>query len=256
MIQPAMLAWHFLTIIPLSKSSQVNPSPRDLASSMRWYPVVGAFIGGMLVAGDYIFGQIFSPNIATILLICLLVLVTGGLHQDGIADTIDGLAKRGSIQDRLMVMKDSSIGALGATGLILALLLRLGGMVELPSLDRGYLLLCMPVVGKWAMVVGAFGAKHARGEGGIASDFFAEIQWCDVCWATMWVAVILCGCFGYVVGGIVVVGSAISAKLMAMTFSRVFGGLTGDILGSINEGTEILYLIFCPTLLVFVVSYL
>lgn len=254
MIRPAMLAWHFLTIIPLSRTSQVNPSPRDLASSMQWYPLVGALIGGMLVAGDYVFGQVLSSDIVTLLLLCFLVVVTGGLHQDGIADTIDGIAKRGSIQERLAVMKDSSIGALGATGLLLALGLRFGGMLHLSSPDRMYLLLCMPVVGRWAMVVSAFGSTHARGYG-IASDFFAEIRWRDVFWATVWLAVILCGTLGVFVGGMVLVGGIIVAKLLVFAFTRVFGGLTGDMLGAINEVTEILYLLFCPLLLVWASSY-
>jgi len=254
MIRPAMLAWHFLTIIPLSRTSQVNPSPRDLASSMQWYPLVGALIGGMLVVGDYVFGQVLSSDIVTLLLLCFLVVVTGGLHQDGIADTIDGIAKRGSIQERLAVMKDSSIGALGATGLLLALGLRFGGMLHLSSPDRMYLLLCMPMVGRWAMVVSAFGSTHARGYG-IASDFFAEIRWRDVCWATVWLAAILCGTLGVFVGGMVLVGGIIVAKLLVFAFTRVFGGLTGDMLGAINEVTEILYLLFCPLLLVWASSY-
>jgi adenosylcobinamide-GDP ribazoletransferase len=254
MIRPAMLAWHFLTIIPLSRTSQVNPSSRDLASSMQWYPLVGALIGGMLVAGDYVFGQVLSTDIVTLLLLCFLVVVTGGLHQDGIADTIDGIAKRGSIQERLAVMKDSSIGALGATGLLLALGLRFGGMLHLSSPDRMYLLLCMPVVGRWAMVVSAFGSTHARGYG-IASDFFAEIQWRDVFWATVWLTAILCGTLGVFVGGMVLVGGIIVTKLLVFAFTRVFGGLTGDMLGAINEVTEILFLLFCPLLLVWASSY-
>ena len=250
MIKPAILAWHFLTIIPLSKGSQANPSPRNLASSMQWYPVVGVLLGGILVAGDLVFVKVFSPEIVAILLLCLLVFVTGGLHQDGLADTIDGISKRGSVQERLAVMKDGSIGALGATGLILVLGLRFGGMLHLSSPDRIYLLLCMPAVGRWAMVVSAFGASHAREAGGIASDFFNEINWKDLFWATVWLTAILCGTLGVFVGGMVLLFSIIVARLMVLVFSHVFGGLTGDMLGAINEVTEILYLLFCPMLLV------
>ncbi len=249
MIRPAMLAWHFLTIIPLSKSSQVNPVPRDLASSLRWYPLVGVLLGGVLVAGDFCLGKVLPPDIVTLLLLSLLVVVTGGLHQDGLADTIDGLSKRGSVRERLAVMKDGSIGALGATGLILALGLRFGGLLHLSSPDRVYLLLCMPVVGRWAMVVSAFGSTHARGEGGIASDFFAEIQWRDLFWATIWFGIILFGALGVQVGGVVLILVVIVARGMVFFFFRLFGGITGDMLGAINEVTEILYLLIAPTIL-------
>jgi len=254
MIRPAMLAWHFLTIIPLSKSSQVNPSPRDLASSMQWYPLVGVLLGGILVAGEFCFGKILTLDIVTLLSLCLLVMVTGGLHQDGLADTIDGLSKRGNVQERLAVMKDSSIGALGATGLILALGLRFGGMLHLPSSDRLSLLLCMPVVGRWAMVVSAFGSVHARGDGGIASDFFNEIQWLDLLWATIWLGIILFGTLGVQVGGVVLVLSVVVGRVMVFFFSRLFGGITGDMLGAINEVTEILYLLVAPMIFMLVMA--
>lgn len=254
MIRPALLAWHFLTIIPLSKVSQVNPSPRDLASSMQWYPVVGIVLGGLLVAADFCFGMVLTSDIVTLLLLCILVVATGGLHQDGLADTIDGLSKRGNVQDRLAVMKDGSIGAIGATGLILALGLRFAGILHLPSPDRTYLLLGMPVVGRWAMVVGAFGSTHARGTGGIASDFFKEIQWSDLIWATIWVLLILSGTLGILVGSGVLILGILVARIMVFIFSRIFGGITGDILGAINEVTEILYLFVAPMILMLALS--
>jgi len=249
MIRPVMLAWHFLTIIPLSKVSQGNPSPRELASSMQWYPVIGVLLGGILVGGDLVVEMVFPPEIVALLILCLLVLLTGGLHQDGLADTIDGLSKTGSVQERLAVMKDGSIGALGATGLFFALGLRFAGILHLSSPERLFLLLCMPVVGRWAMVISAFGASHARGDGGIASDFFNEIQWSDVLWATAWVTIILFSTLGVFVGGMVLVFGIMVARLMVFAFSRIFGGLSGDMLGTINEVTEILYLLFCPMLI-------
>ncbi len=255
MIKPALLAWHFLTVIPLSKALQVVPAPRDLASSMQWYPLVGLLIGGILVAGDAILSQIFSPDTTALVLLCLLVGLTGGLHQDGLADTIDGLSKRGSREERLAVMNDGSIGALGATGLVLALGLRFGGMVHLSSPDRFSLLLCMPVVGRWAMVVGAVGSTHARVGGGIASDFFNEIRWTDLLWATIALMVILSGTLGILVGGAVLILGVVLVRAMVFFFSRLFGGLTGDMLGAINEVTEIVFLLFCPLVLRLVPPY-
>lgn len=255
MIRSALLAWHFLTIIPLSKSSQDNPSPRELASSMQWYPVIGFLIGGVLVAGDFFLEKVFPQDIVALLLLCLLVVVTGGLHQDGLADTIDGLSKRGSIQERLTVMKDGSIGALGATGLLLALALRFEGLLHLSLPERLPLLVCMPVVGRWAMMISAFGSTHARKGGGIASNFFSHIQWKDLGIATLWLTVLLFWHLGVYVGGIVLLLSLILARLMVFVFSTIFDGLTGDMLGAINEVIEIAYLLFCPMILIWASSY-
>lgn len=253
MIRSSLLAWHFLTIIPLCKSSHVQPAPRELASSMQWYPAVGLVIGGILVAGDALFGMVLTPDVTALLILCVLVVLTGGLHQDGLADTIDGLGKRGSPAERLAVMKDGSIGALGATGLLLVLGLRFAGILHLPVPDRTGLLLCMPVIGKWAMVVSTFGSSHARAEGGLASDFLNEVRLRDVLWATVWAGVFVCATLGWQAGGLLLGLSAVAARGMVFLCSRVFGGITGDVLGAINEVTEILFLLAAPSILMLVV---
>ncbi len=253
MIKSSLLAWHFLTIIPLWKSSPAQPAPRELASSMQWYPAVGLVIGGILVASDAVFGMILTTDVTALLILCVLVVLTGGLHQDGLADTIDGLGKRGSPAERLAVMKDGSIGALGATGLVLVLGLRFAGILHLPSPERTGLLLCMPVLGRWAMVVSTFGSSHARAEGGLASDFLNEIRLSDVLWATVWAGVFVCATLGWHAGVLLLGLTPISARAMAFLCSRVFGGITGDVLGAINEVTEILFLFAAPPLLLLVV---
>ncbi|MDE0144261.1 MAG: adenosylcobinamide-GDP ribazoletransferase [Nitrospira sp.] len=253
MIRFFLLAWHFLTIIPLYRSQHVQPAPRELASSMQWYPAVGLAIGGILVAADTVFGMLLTPDVTALFILCLLVVLTGGLHQDGLADTIDGLAKRGSVVERLAVMKDGRIGALGATGLTLALGLRFAGILHLPSPDRMGLLLCMPVIGKWAMVVSTFGSSHARAEGGLASGFLNEIWLKDMIWPTVWAGIFVCAILGWQVGGLLLGLSGVAARVMVFLCSRVFGGITGDVLGAINEGTEILFLFAAPLILTLVV---
>lgn len=249
MIRSAALAWCFLTIIPLGGRSHVRPTPRDVASSMQWYPVVGVGIGGLLAAGAAALRVAVTPEVTALLVVCVLVVLTGGLHQDGLADTIDGLGKRGSPLERLAVMKDGSIGALGATGLTLSLGLRVAGILNLPSADELVLLTCMPVMGRWAMVVSAFGSSHARAEGGLASDFFNEIRLKDVVWATVWTGLIFCGTFGWLTCGCLLGLGVLAARGMVFACSRVFGGVTGDALGAINEVTEILFLMTAPFIL-------
>ncbi len=252
MIRSSLLAWHFLTIIPLCRSPHAQPVSRELASSMQWYPAVGLAIGGILVAADMVFGMVLTPDVTALLVLCVLVVLTGGLHQDGLADTIDGLAKKGSPAERLAVMKDGSIGALGATGLILALGLRFAGILDLPAPDRMPLLLCMPVIGRWAMVVSTFGGSHARVGGGLASAFLNEIRLKDVLWATVWAGVLVCATIGWQAGGLLLGLSAVAARGMVFLCSRMFGGITGDVLGAINEVTEILFLIAVPLILMLV----
>ena len=148
---PFILAWHFLTAIPISRSHH-EPSSTELATSMAWYSTVGLLIGGLLAAADQGLRLFLTAEVVNVLLIILLVLLTRGLHQDGLADTLDGLAGGRTAADRLRIMRDPSVGALGATGLFLSLLLRYAGLLALPQPVRLPVLLCMPALGRWACV--------------------------------------------------------------------------------------------------------
>jgi len=244
-------AWHFLTIVPLPGASQADPRPQELAASMRWYPVVGFIVGAGLVCCDALLAHFLAPSLSTLLLIVLLVVLTGGLHLDGLTDTIDGLAGGGGKEQRLAVMRDGRIGAIGATGLVLALALRYVGFLGLPHPERAALLLCMPAVGRWAMVVSAFSSSHARAEGGLASPFFEQLGFRDLVWATVLVTAGLLVVLGVWATAIVLIIGVALSRLIVFCSTRVFGGMTGDVLGTTNEVMEILYLLLCPSLLVF-----
>ena len=150
MVRPFFFAWHFLTAIPLSRSHH-DPTPRELALSMRLYPLIGLMLGGLLATSDILFSGLFSRSVVDALLIVLLVAVTRGLHQDGLADSLDGLAGGRTAAERLEIMRDGRIGAIGATGLVLALGLRYAGLSAMPQVERVPLLLCMPAIGRWAI---------------------------------------------------------------------------------------------------------
>src|SRR6185503_12611600 len=86
-----LFAWQFLTAIPLSRSTH-DAKPDELAASMSWYSFVGCVLGLLLASADLVLTRLFSTQVTSVALMLLLVVVTRGLHQDGLADTIDGLA--------------------------------------------------------------------------------------------------------------------------------------------------------------------
>jgi adenosylcobinamide-GDP ribazoletransferase len=218
---------------------------------MGWYPVIGLLLGALLVLGDLFFSILVARPVADLLLIVLLVTVTGALHQDGLADTLDGLAGGHTPVDRLAIMRDPRIGAVGATGLMLALGLRYGGLMALPQPARLPVLLCLPVVGRWAMVIGAWGAPYARAEGGLAAPFLQELSRREVLCASAVVAAALSWGLG-AVGALVACGvAALAARAITAAACRLCGGVTGDTLGATNEVAEICFLLVAPALLVF-----
>ena len=115
-VRPFLFAWHFLTAIPLSRHHH-EPTAMELASSMAWYSTVGLMIGGTLALADIVLTKLFALEVVNVLLIAFLIVLTRGLHQDGLADTLDGIAGGRAPADRLSIMRDPRIGAIGATGL-------------------------------------------------------------------------------------------------------------------------------------------
>lgn len=243
-----LLAWQFLTAIPLSRSTH-DAKPEELAASMSWYPFVGCLLGLLLVAAGMPLAQVFSSEITSLLLMLLLIGITRGLHQDGLADMVDGLAGGRTAQARLAIMRDGRVGAIGATGLFLALGLRYAGLNVLSAGEHLALLIGMPVVGRWAMVVGAFHATYARSEGGLAQPFLAHLSWLHLCAATVTAGLALTLLLGpWAALCCLLIGAAL-IRLSTIWFHRMFGGVTGDLLGATNEVAEILFILIVPVVL-------
>ncbi len=211
--------------------------------------MVGLVLGGLLAASDLLVDRLFAPEVANLLVLLLLVVVTRGLHQDGLADTLDGLAGGRTPVERLAIMRDGRIGAIGATGLFLALALRYAGLLALPSQARFPVLLCMPAFGRWAMVVAAWAVPYARAEGGLAAPFLDCLSPRHVVIATLVIGLLLLMLFG--LGGAVagLVSGAALARACTALCRRLFGGMTGDTLGATNEVAEICFLLAGPALL-------
>ena len=247
-LKPLICAWQFLTAVPVSREVH-DPAPEELAGSMSWYPFVGILLGGLLAVTDVLLGRWLPREVVAALLILLLVAMTRGLHQDGLADTLDGLAGGRMPADRLTIMRDPRIGAIGATGLFLSLILRYSALVSVPEAFRFPVLLCMPAIGRWGMVVGAYGASYARAEGGLAAPFLAHLSAKHILGATVVILCLMVWSFGVVPAMTALLIGGLLSRLATIFCCHFFGGVTGDTLGATNELTEVNFLLFMPFLL-------
>jgi adenosylcobinamide-GDP ribazoletransferase len=216
--------------------------------ALRWFPVVGFLLGLGLVFIDQMLGQIFAPLVSNLIILSLYVVVTGGLHQDGLADTVDALAGGTTSEQRLEIFRDSHIGALGVTGLVLSLGLRYASLLALPLGMRELSLFCMPAVGRWSMVMGVWKSVYPRVEG-LAASFIRNSSSLDVVIATLVVGVGLGVAFGPIPVVVVLGVGFLFVRGYVWWMTKKVGGITGDILGSINEGMEIVFVLCAPMLL-------
>ena len=247
-LKPLICAWHFLTAVPVSRDLH-EPAPAELAGSMVWYPFVGILLGGLLAMTDVLLARWLPREAVAALLILVLVAMTRGLHQDGLADTLDGLAGGRTTGDRLTIMRDPRIGAIGATGLFLSLILRYSALVSVPEALRVPVLLCMPAIGRWGMVVGAYGASYARAEGGLAAPFLTHLSAKHVFGATVVVLCLMIWSFGPVHALVALTIGALLSRLATSFCRHFFGGITGDTLGATNEFLEVSFVLLMPLFL-------
>lgn len=245
-----ILAFQFLTIIPIRTSGEVSRS--DLAASMAYFPLVGAFQGGVLLLLVRLLstnGLLPDPLMAGVLLLAL-ALTNGGLHLDGFADTVDGLAGGHTPQERLRIMKDSATGAIGMVFLILIILLKYLAVFSVLSLggwQAHAFIFLFPVAARWAMVPLANLAPYARKEGGLGEPFAGMGA------GVMFVATAITFAVSFLAAGVFsfapLVLLAFAAFVSSVFFRGKLGGVTGDVFGFQSEVSEVLYLVSAPVFL-------
>ena len=238
-MKPLLLAVTFLTRLPIPVHGPVEE--RDLAFAARWFPLVGLGVGGLLGAVEGLGSAAIGPLAGPALTLLVMALVTGGLHLDGTADTVDGLAGGGDRERTLEIMKDSRVGAFGALALVLDLLIRFALLSSMNPGARFLALVGSTVAGKAAMLYAVARFPYARATPGLGTAFAGRLSRREMLFAgSLTVAI---GALLMAMGG----GAAIFALGLAMgvggvsahRLSRRLGGLTGDTFGFINEVGEI-----------------
>ncbi len=239
MIWTFPLALTFLTICPWPRLSLAGP--RDLARSMFWFPWVGALLGLTYWAAFQVLVKVLPVMAASALLLIITVITTRGLHLDGLADTLDGLGGGGTPEMRLAIMKDSRLGAFGAVGLILVLLLKFAFFLSIAEKNRETALLLFPVLSRWGMVLLASLSPYARPEGGLGQAMTEGVGLNTAVAATL-SALALTFIISGLRGLLLLAGVGVLVMLLSQYFRRKLGGITGDVLGAANELGEILVL--------------
>ena len=224
-----LAALQFLTILPVKSSF----TSEQIGRAAAWFPVVGIIIGLILVGLHYVLNLLLPAALVNVLLLAVLVILSGALHLDGLADTIDGMAGHRTPERRLEIMRDSRIGGIGAVGLFLFLIIEYITLNSIPENWLPYTLLLAPVVSRWAMVNSIFAYPYARATGA-GQAFKQVVSWKVFLPATL-IALLVAVVLFRVAGLVIVAGAWVTITLAALYFKRRLRGLTGDTYGAINE---------------------
>ncbi len=227
-----LVACRFLTALPLPRSAPAG----DLGDAARWFPLVGGLLGAILAGAALGVDRVAPPLLGAVLVVAAWALLTGGLHLDGLADTLDGLGGGWSRDEALAIMRDVRTGAYGVTGIALVLAVKITGLAGLPASARWRALVVAPVLGRLAPLLLARWCAPAREEGA-GHAFALAVTPRALGVATLLALAVglgLLGAWGLLLLGLVAGWTAAFALYLRWRL----GGLTGDCLGALVESVE------------------
>ncbi len=227
-----LLALRFLTRLPVPDPGTVSNT--QLGRSVLYYPLVGLTIGGMLMLSSFLV-QSFSVNIQAAAILSFWVLLTGGLHLDGLADCTDAwIGGMGDKQRSLTIMKDPAAGPMAVVMLVLLLLMKWTLIAESLINNAHLLLLWTPAVGRLSILGLMLTAPYVRKEG--MGEKLVRSMPGNPARLILILGVTAAALFVGMLPAIAGVGVFLMVRAIA---AERLGGATGDVYGACVELTEV-----------------
>lgn len=234
-----LLAVQFLTRLPINTETLYTPA--RMAGAVRYYPLVGSLVGAMCALVFWLAHLIFPVFISVLLSVAVGLLITGAFHEDGLADTFDGIGGGHTREHALEIMKDSRLGTYGTAALVCALAIKTSALISLPAALIPLALIAAHGLSRLSSVLVIATSQYVRAEGtgkpvaegasaitlmvALATGAALLALWC------MWqpaLALLWAG------GGLILGHIAIR-----LFFEPKLGGYTGDTLGAVQQVSEI-----------------
>jgi adenosylcobinamide-GDP ribazoletransferase len=248
-----LLAIQFFTRIPVTGGLAlwVGFSEERLARSSAYLPLIGSLVG-LLTAIVFIIFMILLPNqvsnywVSVFMAIVASILITGALHEDGLADLVDGLGGATTREKALEIMKDSRVGTYGAVALILTILGKIIFLSALAQISLSLIFVAIvaaSIFSRFLVLVAmtylpysgdiSFSKSKAMFTGPRLTIFTVGALWT----ATLFLIIYLCYPSWVWAGGIF--ASIVVLLLLLRIFYSRLGGINGDALGAIQQITEV-----------------
>jgi len=231
----------FCTGLPLPHSAPISRG--DVARASWAFPIAGALVGGV---GALAYGVVFDvglpPVLAAAIALLVTLVVTGCLHEDGLADTADGFGGGSYRERKLEIMRDSRLGAYGACALVMSVILRWAAVAAIASpLPVALALIATHASARAALPAFMRFVPPARPDGLSAQAGQPTTQCAAV--AVLLGTLTLGITLGLVATLVSLVLAASAWLFMAWLSVRQIGGQTGDVLGALEQIIEIVILL-------------
>ncbi|HEY8606248.1 MAG TPA: adenosylcobinamide-GDP ribazoletransferase [Noviherbaspirillum sp.] len=237
------IALQFFTRLPVPR--WVGFQPEWLHQASRWFPAIGLVVGGASALVYLLAALVWPQPVAILLAVIAGIYLTGAFHEDGFADTCDGLGGGTTPQRVLEIMVDSRIGTYGAVGIGLLLALRCTSLALLPAQSVAVALLLAHPLSRLASVTLIWRLDYVKAEGK-AKPLAQKMSHREFLFAAASVllpALLLAGT-GRIAWAGLGAGAAAAAGgawWLARKCVRRIGGYTGDCLGAVQQLSEVLF---------------
>jgi adenosylcobinamide-GDP ribazoletransferase len=240
-----LTAVQYFTRVPVP--AWVGHGTEQLARAARYFPLVGMGVGAMGALSLWLATLLLPTLLAVLLSVTVTIALTGAFHEDGLADTFDGLGGGTTRERALDIMKDSRIGTFGMLALLLAVLLKCTALAAMTTRNAMLALIAAHSLSRACAVVMAWLLPYARTDDTTrAKPVVEHIRSTDL--------LIACAC-GLLPLSLLGIPAAVAllvtmlvTTLLYRWFKRRLGGYTGDTLGATQQSSELaFYLVLVGT---------
>lgn len=243
-----LLALGFLTRLPVAQRHDFQPE--DFAYAIKFFPLVGMLVGVLTALSFFLAHLIFPLNLSVLLSMVASIVLTGALHEDGFADSADGMGVGGSKEQVLTIMQDSRLGTYGVLALFFMLAGKLFALSSIPVQWLPWILMTGHALSRWSVVYLMATAQYAKSTGK-SKTLVAQPKWQDVLWATIFALVpifvpllFLSDDSDFVAwiqwSGFILLPMLVGAYWWRTKLLKTLGGYTGDGLGAMQQITELM----------------
>lgn len=239
----------FFTRIPIRVNIGFD---EEFHKTMYYFPLVGFVLGILYFIIGLVSSFLFDSYITSVNILISTVILTGGLHLDGVGDTFDGIYSYRDKEKILEIMKDSRLGTNAMLSVLFLMLMKLGLIYSIVQSGQLYNLIFMPVFARMAIVIACYKSVTPR-KNGMGNVFIGKPSLKMILTGIVYTVILI------IIMGITLfnLNSLDLIKVIAfipimIILSRCFvryiyskiDGITGDILGCISELIEVMYLIY------------
>lgn len=237
MFKAFILGLQFLTRLPIN--IQIEFDKKILSKTPIFFSIIGMIIGG-IAAGIYYLLNLLNGDIAALGAVFTLIVVTGGLHMDGLSDTCDGFFSSRTKERVLEIMKDSRVGSFGVIAIVFNILFKYVLLKNMTVATAIPAIIMSCSIGRTMIVMFFSFGKSAR-SGGMGEIFMSKNSkiYFGVTVLVLFIVGVSMAKYTFLIAFLI---AAIFSLLFMKYAYKIIGGVTGDVYGAVCEITEILVL--------------